>query len=107
MFSRTEVPNSTESWSRIETWARTEAIVRSRRSSPPRLTLPSQGSTIRRIMLASVDFPAPEGPSTAQCWPAGMVRVIPLSTAVPVEVAGPDVVEHDVRVRALERDGVR
>ena len=58
-------------------------------------------------MLASVDFPAPEGPSTAQVLTRRYGQGDSLEHRGFLEVAGPDVLEHNVRVRVLEGDGVR
>ena len=37
--------------------------------------VPASGSSKRAIKLANVDFPAPDGPTSAVTVPAGMLRL--------------------------------
>ena len=62
---------------------RSDASVYARRSRPSISTRPAVGSYSRRIKLAKVDFPLPEGPTRATCWPGSTVQSIASSAAWP------------------------
>mmetsp|Transcript_23287 Transcript_23287/g.88268 ORF Transcript_23287/g.88268 Transcript_23287/m.88268 type:complete len:337 (+) Transcript_23287:760-1770(+) len=56
-----------------------------RTSSPPTSTLPRDTSYSRKMSLAMLLLPAPEGPTMAVDVPAGTVKLTPRSTIWPVE----------------------
>ena len=49
----------------------------SRTSTPPMRTAPAETSQKRATRLATVDFPAPDGPTRAQVVPSGTERLTP------------------------------
>ncbi len=83
MFSRRVSSNSAESWLTVENWSR--SVVRSNccTGTSPRLTVPESASTIRVSRLKMVDFPAPDGPTSAVVSPARAVKLSPRSTGWP------------------------
>ena len=54
---------------------RTSAAGSVDRSGPPSSTRPASGGTTFSASAASVDLPAPDGPSSATCAPAGISSV--------------------------------
>ena len=55
----------------------------SRTSTPPMAILPSSTSQCRTRRRASVDFPDPDGPTSAVNDPLGMLRDTPCRTSSP------------------------
>src|SRR5208283_2194685 len=62
---------------------RNEASVTERISCPSIAMLPSSTSKNRGIRLSIVDFPAPDGPTSATVRPAGTVSKTPSSATAP------------------------
>ena len=81
--------SSTVPWNRWPSWgpttirSRSEANDARRRSTPPYDTVPDPGSYIRAMSLASVDLPAPVGPTSATRSPRRTVSVTSASTGGP------------------------
>src|SRR6056297_3431689 len=83
-LSATVPPNRNPSWGTTTTRWRSDAIVASRRSTPPNEIVPSVGSYRRAISFASVDLPAPVGPTSASRSPSATVIDTSLNTGVSV-----------------------
>ena len=71
MFSASVPARISVRWVTTPTSARSCCRSRSRTSTPPRKTCPGSGSTARESSDASVDFPEPVRPTSAQVCPAG------------------------------------
>ena len=80
MFSRSVSSNSALSCVTTENWSRSTGSVKSATGTPPSVTWPASGSTMRDNRLNTVDFPAPDGPTSAVVRPAWAVNVSPRST---------------------------
>ena len=62
-------------WKTKATWSMSSCGSMSRTSTPPTRTEPESASQKRGISCAQVDFPPPEGPTSASVAPAGTVKL--------------------------------
>ena len=72
MLSRRLTESSMLSWNTIATLERSVCVESSRRSMPPKVTLPDVGSQKRGTRRAKVVLPLPESPTSAQTLPGSM-----------------------------------
>ena len=79
-FSAIDPANRNPSCGTTQILLRNDDSVAWRRSTPPRRMDPSVGSYSRAISLASVDFPAPVGPTNATRSPCRITSSTPCST---------------------------
>ena len=80
MFSRRVSSNSAASWDTTEMSPRKSARLRSLVLIPSIVTDPPIGSTSRVSTLKTVDFPAPDAPTSAVVFPAAAVKFAPRRT---------------------------